>query len=580
MKQGNLMSRTQIDNLRNQLQQKEKELYSIQKIGQALSSTLHLDQLLNLIMKEITHLMNADRSTLYLIDKHRHEIWSKIALKAEIKEIRQKVGIGISGHVAATGEIINIPDAYQDSRFDPSTDKRTGYHTRSILCIPVWEPTTSDQERSILGVIQVLNKKKGPFTVDDESILQAVASEVAIAISNARLYEELEGKYKEIDLLYEMEQKLSELYKLSDLFQKILKGTNRHLNCQKSALIFPEHNQLKIIVLHKNDKYVLKDLDKAQAKLISVRTGNFKPKDRGQILMEINDNLNIEFDYFKLIPLSSSDEKVNSAVLLLGNLPSSFDISEIDSSQIIEIIGQKIIRAVDLYSLRAQILDQERLSAVGQMMSTIVHDLRSPVNSINGFLELLTEEENTPEEREEYSNIMRMEIQTITNMTTEILDFAKGKTSILPRKVGVGDILKRFQPQVEQLFKNSGINLLLENKSMKIVYADIDKLTRVFYNIAKNAKEAMGKKGDIQFKIYDTDNMVTFELSDNGPGIPQEIRGRLFDSFVTSGKESGTGLGLAIVKKIVDEHNGLIELESDKNKGTTFYVRLPEFAVE
>jgi signal transduction histidine kinase len=214
------------------------------------------------------------------------------------------------------------------------------------------------------------------------------------------------------------------------------------------------------------------------------------------------------------------------------------------------------------------------------MMSTIVHDLRSPVNSINGFLELLTEEENTPEEREEYSNIMRMEIQTITNMTTEILDFAKGKTSILPRKVGVGDILKRFQPQVEQLFKNSGINLLLENKSMKIVYADIDKLTRVFYNIAKNAKEAMGKKGDIQFKIYDTDNMVTFELSDNGPGIPQEIRGRLFDSFVTSGKESGTGLGLAIVKKIVDEHNGLIELESDKNKGTTFYVRLPEFAVE
>ena len=269
-----------------------------------------------------------------------------------------------------------------------------------------------------------------------------------------------------------------------------------------------------------------------------------------------------------------------SAFLLLGSLPPSSDVSEIDNSQIIEIIAQKIIRAVDLYSLREKILDQERLSAVGQMMSTIVHDLRSPVNSINGFLELLTEEENTPEEREEYANIMKMEIHTITNMTTEILDFAKGKTSILPRKVGVGDILKRFQPQVEQLFRNSGISLQLENESKKLVYADIDKLVRVFYNMAKNAKEAMGKKGKILFKIYDSDDMVTFEISDNGPGIPQNIRGRLFESFVTSGKESGTGLGLAIVKKIVDEHNGLIELESDKDSGTTFFVRLPEYVHE
>jgi signal transduction histidine kinase len=282
----------------------------------------------------------------------------------------------------------------------------------------------------------------------------------------------------------------------------------------------------------------------------------------------------------KLIPLSGSEDKLNMAVLLLGNFPEDFDISEIDRSQIIEIIGQKVIRAVDLYSLRERILDQERLSAVGQMMSTIVHDLRSPVNSINGFLELLTEEENTPEEREEYANIMRMEIQTITNMTTEILDFAKGKTSILPRKIGVGDILKRFQPQLEQLFRNSGIHLKTENTSTKLVYADIDKLTRVFYNIAKNAKEAMGKKGEIQFKIYDMDKMITFEISDNGPGIPQEIKGRLFESFVTSGKESGTGLGLAIVKKIVDEHNGIIELTSEKDRGTTFYVRLPEYILE
>ena len=229
-----------LNELEKKLEQKEKEIYSIQKIGQALSSTLHLDQLLALIMKEITHLMNADRSTLYLIDNRKGEIWSKIALKSEIKEIRLKIGVGISGHVAATGEVINIPDAYQDSRFDPTTDKKTGYQTRSILCIPVWEPTKAEDSRQVLGVIQVLNKKEGPFTSQDEGILQAVASEVAIAISNARLYEELERKYNEIDLLYGFEQKLSGVYKLSELFQSIMSSTIDHLNCDETGLIFPE----------------------------------------------------------------------------------------------------------------------------------------------------------------------------------------------------------------------------------------------------------------------------------------------------------------------------------------------------
>jgi signal transduction histidine kinase len=162
-------------------------------------------------------------------------------------------------------------------------------------------------------------------------------------------------------------------------------------------------------------------------------------------------------------------------------------------------------------------------------------------------------------------------------MTSEILDFAKGKTSILPRKVGVGDIIKRFQPQAEQLFRNTGTKLHIDNTSIKLLYADIDKLTRVFYNIAKNAKEALKNKGDFYFKVSDKNGEVIFELSDNGPGIPDEIKGRLFESFVTSGKESGTGLGLAIVKKIIDEHHGRIEMKSSNTAGTTFSVTLPEY---
>ena len=242
-----------------------------------------------------------------------------------------------------------------------------------------------------------------------------------------------------------------------------------------------------------------------------------------------------------------------------------------------DIVAQKISRPLELNTLRQSLLRQERLSAVGQMMSTIVHDLRSPVNSIYGFLELLVEENVSPEEKKEYADIMRMEIQSITNMTTEILDFAKGKTSILPRKCAVANVVKRFQPQAEQLFKDSGIALRIQSESKKLLYADLEKLTRVFYNIAKNAKEAMGDRGEFVFRTFDVDGEVVFELADNGPGIPEEIRDRLFESFVTSGKKSGTGLGLAIVKKIVEDHHGSITIESETGKGTRFLIRLPEY---
>lgn len=577
------MNQPTLAELKDRLLQKEKELYSIQKIGQALSSTLNLDSLLNLIMKEITKLMDADRSTLYLVDKQRKEIWSKIALKAEVKEIRQKFGVGISGYVAQAGEKINIPDAYKDSRFDPSTDKRTGYRTRSILCIPVWEPISDDNARQVLGVIQVLNKREGPFTEVDEGILEAIASEVSIAISNAQLYEQLEKKYKEIDLLYEYEQKLSGEYNLQEILKEFLISIINYFKGNQAGLIYPADDQIHF--LHLNKREIAQHLTlnaEMQEKFRSFQNSNQSQimKKQDAILEIIQTNLKAGFRYIKFIPIQFDAEKADFALLLLKDSPEMRGFREESDLQIIDMIAQKIIRALELNMLRDKLLSQERLSTVGQMMSTIVHDLRGPVNNINGFLDLLLEEENTPEERDEFSQIMRSEIQSITNMTTEILDFAKGKTSILPRKCTARDIIKRFQPQIDQLFRDTNINFTIDNLSKKKMYIDIEKFTRVLYNIAKNAKEAMEKKGNFSLKIIDSEDQVMFELTDDGPGIPEEIRGRLFESFVTSGKESGTGLGLAIVRKIIEEHRGQIDLKSEVGKGTSFFIKIPELAME
>ena len=163
----------------------------------AMSAETDFDRLLQLIMEETTRAMEADRSTLFLVDRERGELWSRIALGLqEKKEIRFKSHLGIAGHVATTGELLNIPEAYDDPRFNQAVDRQTGYRTKTILCMPV-----RNKEGTIVGVLQVLNKRVGVFTAADEEMLDALSSQAAIALENARLYEDLRNAYAELKQL-------------------------------------------------------------------------------------------------------------------------------------------------------------------------------------------------------------------------------------------------------------------------------------------------------------------------------------------------------------------------------------------
>lgn len=175
------------------LRKKADDLAILLKLSMAMTASGDLDSLLNLIMAEATRLVGADRSTLYLINEQTKELWSYIAQEIEIVEIRMPTGRGIAGYVARTGRTLNIKDAYRDPRFNPEIDERTGYRTRTILSVPM-----VDHEGKLVGVIEVLNKKKGTFTRYDESLLLALASQAAICIENARLHEDREKVFKSL----------------------------------------------------------------------------------------------------------------------------------------------------------------------------------------------------------------------------------------------------------------------------------------------------------------------------------------------------------------------------------------------
>jgi Nif-specific regulatory protein len=181
---------------------------AILSISQKMNSERDLGALLDLIVREATNVLACDRASIFLLDRERNELWSKVALGSE-EILRFDASVGIAGKAATTGETINVQDAYSHPEFYNAIDGRTGYRTRSVLAVPV-----RNQKGAIIGAFEALNKRVGAFSQRDEDFLDSLASHAAIAIENAQLIGELRRREDELaqqnaTLLREVESKYS-----------------------------------------------------------------------------------------------------------------------------------------------------------------------------------------------------------------------------------------------------------------------------------------------------------------------------------------------------------------------------------
>lgn len=164
-------------------EESEDPIVALLKVGRTMAAESDIDKLLNTITQEIKLALNADRCTVFILDNEKHELWSKVALGLDTKEIRFPANLGLAGYVAQSGETVNIEDAYKDPRFNSKIDLETGYHTKTILCMPI-----RNMSHEVTGVFQVLNKKNGCFNDKDEDLLLIIGSSVGIALENASLF--------------------------------------------------------------------------------------------------------------------------------------------------------------------------------------------------------------------------------------------------------------------------------------------------------------------------------------------------------------------------------------------------------
>ncbi|MCE5243062.1 MAG: two-component sensor histidine kinase, partial [Desulfobacteraceae bacterium] len=235
-------------------------------------------------------------------------------------------------------------------------------------------------------------------------------------------------------------------------------------------------------------------------------------------------------------------------------------------------------RTAERIKLEEQLHQAERLAALGEMIAGVSHEIRNPLGIIRSTAELLQSRiENDRQKR--LSSIIVEESTRLNDILTEFLDFARPKV-LRPSKCRIEEVIDRNLKVIEAEALRLGVSIERDYKTGSyILEADCDLLYRAFLNILANSLQAMPEGGALVVRTHLVNgnghpSQVEIHFEDTGPGIPQEVVKKIFNPFFTT-REKGTGLGLAIVQSIVDNHNGDIEVENRKGKGTAIVIRLP-----
>jgi len=222
-----------------------------------------------------------------------------------------------------------------------------------------------------------------------------------------------------------------------------------------------------------------------------------------------------------------------------------------------------------------QFVHKQKMVLLGEMVSTIIHDFKSPFTGIKLSTEML-KEMHPDEESQEWCELIQLQVQRMLGMAEEVLEFSRGNSVLNKKPVHLIQTLQQFLKLNRVYFDAAKVDLVIRVTEV-IVEADENKILRVLQNLVGNAVEAFGGRGGrVEIAVTQSEEWAEISIYDNGPGIPQSIKEKLFEPFVTYGKRTGTGLGTAIAKSIVDAHQGEITYESQDQQGTTFYIRLPK----
>ena len=523
--------------------QNAMELSSLSDISKVVNSTLDLKEVLNSVMKMTSKVLEVEVCSLLLLDEAANELVFEVALGDKgnvVKEFRLKMGEGIAGWVAEKGEPLLVQDVKADGRFYKKVDEKSQFITKSILAVPM------KSKGRLIGVAEAINKLEDKeFSERDVEFFNAIVNQAAIAVENAKLYRSMGDKVAETERLNKM------LYDEKSKIESILNSMAAGVVVMDTtgAIVFTNNSAIEILSYEENPEESRYYKNLMQLLKNSVLGRVAVQKSEKMVLEGAGKDVKVFNTKISLI--KGLDEIALGAVCVLE------DISEI-----------------------------EKLSELkSDFVSQVSHELRTPLTSVKGATKLILRGSTGTinEKQTKLLKIMSEDTDRLINLINDLLDISKlesGKIKMKKEDFDLSDVLHQCVETVQSLAKDKNHKVSEKFNSSLKVNADKDRIKQVVINLLSNAIKFTPSEGQIEIFARQVNGLSEVCVKDSGMGVPKEFLTKLFEKFQRADNSmtaevQGTGLGLAICKKIVEDHGGKIWVESEIDKGSSFFFTLP-----
>jgi signal transduction histidine kinase len=577
---------------RTDLERRIANLEKIFQVNRALRSTFDLPSLLQVILQSIVDLVPCERSSILLIDPDTQELYFVAAGDTDF-ELLRKISVprdgSIAGAVATTRQPITVHNAQTDPRFFSGVDHVTGQSTHSLIGVPM------EIGGRVIGVLEAVNKVDGqPFDQEDTETLLMFASQAAAAIENTRLIQEQRQRLTESLLIQEVLLTLSRFLDLDQLLGQLLVLLEEFLGYSNGAILMydKEHDHLRVaavngfdqtdlganaivpinqatvcgrVALTKTSLYVthgIDVLDDEEGQPAPLLTGS-----RSSLAVPMV--CGIDVDFVGVLSLESQE-------------PGAF--GEHDARILTTIATQAAIgiRQAELYgnSIRANRLKQE-------FIATMSHELRTPMTVLIGYSEMLLSGAlgDLEQRQAEAIGVIRHRANLLLRLLNDVLDYSKivaGELKLYPAVLNLSQAirlaLEKYRPEAERKQQRLSMDV---DAGCQYALADDQRLHQVLGHLIENAiKFSQDGRPILVRARHHSDEFIRIDVVDQGIGIEPQDMDVIFEDFRQldssfTRQYGGTGIGLAIAKHLVELQGGMIWVDSEPGKGSTFSFILP-----
>jgi PAS domain S-box-containing protein len=596
---GSTQDITERKQAEDQIERNVRHQAALEHMGQTVVASLDLAVVLTRVIDEISSLLGAEGVSVLLIEDRDELVFAATDKNnAGLIGRRMPVSAGVAGEVIRTGQSVRVHDSASQARIYRDIDQATGFRTESLLAVPL------NLRGEIIGVMEAVHTQPGGFSSDDLRLLEAAAIWATVAITNARLFEAERRRVQEQAALLEITQMALSSFEFS---LPMLKHIARRiaLACHASqCLLFLLEEQASVVrpvVAQYADGHEDPALQQV-LEIIAVERLEFLPglrslmrERRAHLFKDTRQTSFLPDEWWRLfglkqalaVPLLSQAEPIG--LMVLGYEAdqvvddSYFDLALTIGAQIAIALANIYLYA-DLQralqherEARAQVVQAEKLAALGRLAASVAHELNNPLQAIQNSLYLVRHESTLDQQAQDDLDVALAESRRMADLIERMRETYRPTTATEFRPESLNALIAEVEKLISTHLRHNAVAFEFKpDPQLPLVSCLRDQLKQVILNVSLNAVDAMPKGGrlTISTSIAPDADAIWLTFADTGQGIAPEDLPNIFDPFFTR-KAGGTGLGLAISYDIVQHHHGRIEVESEVGHGTTFRIWLP-----